>query len=168
MTVQLRRGGFWGSLLLCAGLLTGAPASAQLMNTQSLTLAAAKEIAAAAAVEARANNWNVVIAVSDAGGHLLYLERMDGTQIGSVEVATEKARTSVSFRRATRVFQEAISGGGNPAMLGLRMTLPLEGGIPLMIDGQVVGAIGVSGVMANQDGIIAEAGVRAFEAMIGG
>jgi glc operon protein GlcG len=155
------------SLVAAVALLLPAGLQAQLAPTRELTLAAAKEIAAAAAAEARANDWAVVIAVVDAGGHLVYLERMDRVQTGSVEVATEKARTSAAFRRPTAAFQEGIAGG-NAAMLGLRQALPLEGGLPFMLDGAVVGAIGVSGVTSQQDGVIAAAGVRAFEAMAGG
>ncbi|TVR50548.1 MAG: heme-binding protein [Gemmatimonadales bacterium] len=157
------------SVLAAAVVSAAAPASAsaQLADSRALTLDGVKEIVAAAAAEARANNWGVVIAVVDAGGHLLYLERMDGVQTGSVEVATEKARTAVAFRRPTLAFQEGIAAG-NTAMLGIRQALPLEGGVPLMVDGHLVGGIGVSGVTSQQDGVIAAAGVRALEAMAGG
>ncbi|MBM3396692.1 MAG: heme-binding protein, partial [Betaproteobacteria bacterium] len=91
------------------------------------------------------------------GGHLVYLQRMDGTQTGSVDVAISKARTSQAFRRATKVFEDAIAGG-RTAILGLDGALPLEGGLPLMLSGQLIGAIGVSGVTSQQDGVIAKAG----------
>lgn len=131
--------------------------SADLVDKKALSLAAAKKIAGAAEAEAAKNKWNVVIAVVDEGGHLLYLQRMDGTQTGSVDVAIKKARTAQSFKRPTKVFEDAISGG-RTAILGLDGALPLEGGLPLMAAGQLIGAIGVSGVTAQQDGLIAKAG----------
>ncbi|MBM4073948.1 MAG: heme-binding protein [Planctomycetes bacterium] len=126
-------------------------------DKKALTLTAAKKIAMAAEAEAAKNKWNVVIAIVDDGGHLVYLQRMDGTQTGSVDVAISKARTSQAFRRATKVFEDAIAGG-RTAILGLDGALPLEGGLPLMLSGQLIGAIGVSGVTSQQDGVIAKAG----------
>jgi uncharacterized protein GlcG (DUF336 family) len=114
-------------------------------------------VAAAAEAEARKNNWNVVIAIVDDGGNLLYLQRMDGTQTGSIQVAIDKAKTAQAFRRPTKVFEDAIAGGRN-AILGLNGALPLEGGLPIKVGDQVIGAIGVSGVTAPQDGQIAKAG----------
>ena len=132
-------------------------ASAQLADKKVLTLDGAKKIAAAAEAEARKNNWNVVIAVVDDGGHLLYLQRIDGTQTGSIEVAIQKARTAQAFKRPTKVFEDAIAGGRN-ALIALHGALPLEGGLPIMVGGQLVGAIGVSGVKSTEDGQIAKAG----------
>ena len=132
-------------------------ANAQLADKKVLTLEGAKKVAAAAEAEARKNNWNVVIAVVDDGGHLVYLQRIDGTQTGSIEVAIQKARTAQSFKRPTKVFEEAIAGGRN-ALIALHGALPLEGGIPIMVGGQLVGAIGVSGVKSTEDGQIAKAG----------
>lgn len=128
-----------------------------LTDKKSLSLGAARKIAATAEAEAIKNKWNVVIAVVDDGGHLIYLQRMDGTQTGSIDVAIRKARTSQAFKRPTKVFEDAIAGGRN-ALLGLEGALPLEGGLPLMSGGQLIGAIGVSGVTAQQDGLIAKAG----------
>jgi uncharacterized protein GlcG (DUF336 family) len=137
-------------------------AAAQLTDKKSLTLEAAKKIATAAEGEAQKNKWNVVIAVVDEGGHLIYLQRMDTTQTGSVDVAIRKAQTAMSFKRPTKVFEDAIAGGRN-ALIGLGV-LPLEGGLPIVVGGQTIGAIGVSGVTAQQDGQIAKAGVdSAFE-----
>ena len=133
-------------------------ASAQLADKKVLTLDGAKKIAAAAEVEARKNNWNVVIAVVDDGGHLLYLQRTDGTQTGSIDVAIQKARTAQAFKRPTKVFEDAIAGGRN-ALIALHGALPLEGGLPIMVGGQLVGAIGVSGVKSTEDGQIAKSGV---------
>ena len=133
-------------------------ASAQLADKKVLTLDGAKKIAAAAEVEARKNNWNVVIAVVDDGGHLLYLQRTDGTQTGSIDVTIQKARTAQAFKRPTKVFEDAIAGGRN-ALIALHGALPLEGGLPIMVGGQLVGAIGVSGVKSTEDGQIAKSGV---------
>ena len=132
-------------------------ANAQLADKKVLTLEAAKKIAAAAEAEARKNNWNVVIAVVDDGGHLVYLQRIDGTQTGSIDVAIQKARTAQAFKRPTKVFEDAIAGGRN-ALIALHGALPLEGGLPIMAGGQMVGAIGVSGVKSSEDGVIAKAG----------
>jgi len=132
-------------------------AAAQLTDKKALTLDAAKKIAAAAEAEAVKNKWNVVIAVVDDGGHLIYLQRMDTTQTGSIDVAIRKAQTAMSFKRPTKVFEDAIAGGRN-ALIALS-ALPLEGGLPVTVGGQVIGAVGVSGVTSQQDGQIAKAGV---------
>jgi glc operon protein GlcG len=137
--------------------LASLQASAQLADKKVLTLEGAKKVAAAAEGEAKKNNWNVVIAVVDDGGHLVYLQRIDGTQTGSIEVAIQKARTAQAFKRPTKVFEDAIAGGRN-ALLALHGALPLEGGLPIMVGGQMVGAIGVSGVKSTEDGQIAKAG----------
>ncbi len=140
---------FLGTMALGAG--------AQTSDKKVLNLDGARKIAAAAEAEARKNNWNVVIAIVDDGGNLLYLQRMDGTQTGSIQVAIDKARTAQAFKRPTKVFEDAIAGGRN-AILGLNGALPLEGGLPVKVGDQVVGAVGVSGVTAPQDGQIAKAG----------
>ena len=145
-------------------LIGGMMANAQLATKKALTLDAAKKIAEAAHAEALANKWTMVIAIVDDGANLIYLERADGTQIGSVEVAQEKAKTAVKFKRATKVFEDAVAGGRN-AILKLPGALPVEGGVPLMIDGVVLGAIGVSGATSAQDGQVAAAGVKVFEKM---
>ena len=145
-------------------LIGGMMANAQLATKKALTLDAAKKIAEAAHTEAVANKWTMVIAIVDDGANLIYLERADGTQIGSIEVAQEKAKTAVKFKRASKVFEDAVAGGRN-AILKLPGALPVEGGVPLMIDGVVLGAIGVSGATSAQDGQVAAAGVKAFEKM---
>ncbi len=147
-------------MVVIFGLLC-APAFAQLADKKVLTLEGAKKVAAAAETEARKNNWNVVIAVVDDGGHLVYLQRIDGTQTGSIDVAIQKARTAQAFKRSTKVFEDAIAGGRN-AILALHGALPLEGGLPIMAGGQLVGAIGVSGVKSTEDGVIAKAGADAL------
>jgi glc operon protein GlcG len=134
---------------------------AQLAQKKALTLEAAKQIAAAAEKEAAANKWTMVIAIMDDGGNLLFLERMDGTQIGSIEVAIQKARSAISFKRPTKVFEDGVAGGRN-ALLRLPGAIPVEGGLPLTVDGAIIGSIGASGGMSNQDGIVAKAGADAL------
>ena len=141
--------------------LGAASAQAQTVERRALSLEGARKVAAAAEAEAVKNKWNVVIAVVDAGGHLLYLQRMDGAQYGSIEVAIQKARTSSAFRRPTKVFEDAIAGG-RTAILSLDQALALEGGLPITVKGEVLGAIGVSGVTSQQDGQIAKAGTDAL------
>lgn len=148
--------------LILSFLIGGMMANGQLATKKALTLDAAKKIAEAAHAEAVANKWTMVIAIVDDGANLIYLERADGTQIGSVEVAQEKARSAVKFKRPTKVFEDAVAGGRN-AILKLPGALPVEGGVPLMIDGVVLGAIGVSGATSAQDGQVAAAGVKLFE-----
>jgi uncharacterized protein GlcG (DUF336 family) len=126
---------------------------------KSLSLADAKQIAAAAEGEALNNQWSVTIAVLDDGGNLLYLQRMDEAPVGSVDVAQQKARTSFLFKRPTKSFEELVAGG-RMAMLVLPGATPIEGGLPLLNDGRIVGAIGVSGVQSSQDAQIAQAGVE--------
>jgi len=136
----------------------------QLATKKSLTLEAAKKIAAAAEAEAIKNSWNVVICVVDDGANLIYMQKMDGTQIGSIEVAREKAAAAVRFKRPTKAQEDALTGG-RQAVLKLPGFMPVEGGIPLMAGTELIGAIGVSGVTSQQDGQIAAAGVTAMAAM---
>ena len=150
---------FSGSILLFT-LLGIMPMFAQYGSKKAMTLSTAKEIASAAEAEATKNNWTVVIAIVDDGGNLVYLQKMDGTQIGSIEVAQAKAKSAVNFKRPTKVFEEALAGG-RTALLKLPGAIPIEGGIPIMAGDQIVGAIGVSGVQSNQDGQIAQAGLAA-------
>lgn len=130
-----------------------------------LTLADAKKIAHAAEQEALVNQWPVVIAILDDGGHLLYLQRLDNTQFGSIQVAIEKARAAIAFRRPTKVLEDNINQG-HLRYLNLPGALPIEGGLPIVINGQFVGAIGVSGVRSNQDAQIAQAGITVFISQI--
>jgi glc operon protein GlcG len=151
-------------LRICAALLvvtTSSICAAQLATRQVLTLDIAKQVAAAAAAEAAANKWTVVIAILDDGGNLMYLERIDDTQIASIQVAQAKARSAVGYKRPTKVFEDAVAGG-RTAILSLPDALPVEGGVPLILNGRVVGAIGVSGVTSQQDGQIAQAGAAAI------
>ena len=126
----------------------------------ALTLADAKAIAAAAEAEALKNNWRVTIAVLDDGGTLLYLQRLDEAPLGSVAVAQEKARTALLFKRPTKTIEEIVAGG-RLVMLTLPGATPIEGGLPLLNNGQIIGAIGVSGVQSSQDAQVAGAGVEA-------
>ena len=126
-----------------------------------LTLEDAKRIAAAAEAEARCNDWRVVIAVVDDGGHLLYLQRSHDTQFGSVETAIKKAHAAVAFQRPTKASEDAVLGG-RLIHLALPGVIPAEGGVPLEIDGVIVGGLGISGVRSFQDGQIAAAGVAAL------
>jgi uncharacterized protein GlcG (DUF336 family) len=123
---------------------------------------AAKKVAAAAIAEAKKNNWAMAIAVVDGSGYLVYFERMQDTQLGSVEVAIEKAKSAALFRRPTKSFQDTVAGGGDGLrMLKLPGAIPVEGGIPLIVDGKVIGAIGASGGTSTQDGSTAQAGANA-------
>jgi glc operon protein GlcG len=134
---------------------------AQLATKKVLTLEAAKQIAAAAQAEARKNNWTMVIAIADDGGHLIYLERMDGTQVASVTVAQEKAACAILFKRPTKALEEAVAGG-RIVVMKLAGSIPVEGGLPIVVDGQFIGAIGVSGATSAQDGQVAAAGLAAL------
>jgi glc operon protein GlcG len=118
---------------------------------------AARGAALAAVAEAKKNSWTVAAAVVDTAGNLVYFERMDNTQTGSIHVAQEKARASAQFKRPTKAFEEAIASG-HQNTLGLPGAVPLEGGIPLLADNKIIGAIGVSGATSQQDGQCAKAG----------
>lgn len=130
----------------------------------SITLEQAKKALAGAEAEARKNNWNVVIAIVDGGGNVVAIHRLDNTQFGSVEVARQKAWSAVAYRRPTKAFQDAVAGGGaGLRILRLEGAIPLDGGMPIMIDGKIAGGIGVSGVTGEQDAQIAKAGVEALK-----
>jgi glc operon protein GlcG len=129
-----------------------------------IPLADAKRALVAAQAEAVKNKWSVAIAIVDTGGHLVAFERMDTTQFGSVEVAQEKARTAAAFRRPSKAFQDTVAAGGEGVrMLRLTGAMPIEGGLPIVVGGKIVGAIGVSGVTSAQDGQIAAAGLAAMK-----
>ncbi len=128
----------------------------------AITLENAKKAATAAAGEARKNGWNMAIAIVDPDGTLVYYEKMDNTQLGSAKVAVDKARSAALFKRPTKVFQDRVSSGG-VNLLALEGAVPVEGGIPLVIEGHIVGAIGVSGDASEHDAICAQAGVDAVK-----
>jgi glc operon protein GlcG len=145
--------------VIAVALFAGMASAADLATKKSLTLAAAKEIAAAAAREAAANKWTMVIAIVDDGANLVYLERMDDTQIGSVNIAIAKAETAVKMKRPSKALEDAVAGGRNVVMT-IPGVLPVEGGVPIVVEGKVIGAIGVSGMSSQQDGLAAAAGLK--------
>jgi uncharacterized protein GlcG (DUF336 family) len=156
------------SLLLgTAVVFAAASASAQAPPPaygSSITLEQAKKVMAGAEAEAKKNNWPVVIVILDPGGNVVMLQRLDNAQWGSVDVARDKARSAVAFRRPTKVFQDAIGQGGvNLRLLQLTGASVLEGGIPIVVDGKIIGGIGVSGVLSQQDAQIAQAGIDALK-----
>jgi glc operon protein GlcG len=129
-----------------------------------LSLDQAKKAMAAAEAEARKNNWAVTISIVDSGGNLVMMQRLDNTQFGSTEVARQKAHTAAAFKRPTKVFSDLIAqGGANLRILKLEGVSPIEGGVPIMVNGQIVGAIGVSGVTAQQDAQVAQAGADSLK-----
>jgi uncharacterized protein GlcG (DUF336 family) len=128
---------------------------------QAINLETAKKIGAAAAAEAKKNSWNVAIAVVDNHGFLVYYEMMDDTQTASANVAVEKARTSAMYRRTSKEFEDNIAGG-RVAVLGLPGATPIEGGLPIVVGGKMIGAVGVSGVTSAQDGMVAKAALEAL------
>jgi uncharacterized protein GlcG (DUF336 family) len=142
--------------LFLAGTGWGAP-----LQKKCLSLEDARKAGAAAAVEAKKNQWNVAIAIVDDGGYLLYFERIDETQTGSIDIAIGKARTAAYYKRPTKALEDALNGG-QYAILTYPNTLPREGGLPIFADGKVVGAIGVSGVKSSEDAQVAKAGVDAL------
>jgi uncharacterized protein GlcG (DUF336 family) len=129
-----------------------------LLDKKTLTLAAAKRIAAAASQEASKNGWDMFIAIVDDGGNLMYLERMDNAQLGSLDVSIQKARSALLFKRPTKAMEDVVAGG-RIVVMKLANAVPVEGGLPLLASGQIVGAIGISGATSPQDGIVAKAGV---------
>lgn len=123
----------------------------------------ARKVAQAAVAEARRNGWNMAVAVTDPGGELVYFEKMDDTQNGSVRVSIGKSRSAALFKRPTKAFQDTVASGGEGLrVLALERAVPIEGGIPLRRDGRIIGAIGVSGGTSQQDGVCANAGADAL------
>jgi len=138
-----------------------ASALAQMPNPYgtAISLENAKKAAAPALAEAAKNNWRVAVAIVGPAGTLIYYEKMDNTQLGNAEVAIDKARTAVLFKRPTKAFQDALAAGGEGLrILTLKGVVAAEGGIPLVMDGKIVGAIGVSGATSAQDAQCAKAG----------
>jgi uncharacterized protein GlcG (DUF336 family) len=142
-------------------LVVAAPAFAQMPNPYgaSINLDQARKIAGLSMAEAAKNNWKMAIAIVDVAGDLVYFEKMDGTQVASVNIAQDKARSAVRFKRPTKAMQDVLAGGGaGIRFLALQGAIPVEGGLPLLIDGKIVGAIGASGGTSDQDGLAAKAG----------
>jgi glc operon protein GlcG len=130
----------------------------------SINTDTAKKIAAAALAEAHKMNIQQAVAIVDTAGFLIYFEKIQDTQLGSIEVTIQKARSSALYRRSTKVFEDGVAGGGiGLRVLGLTGAVPVEGGLPIIVDGKVVGAIGVSGGSATQDGQVAQAGLAALK-----
>jgi glc operon protein GlcG len=150
-----------GFVLLVIGAIASAMAQMPNPYGQPISLEDAKKAAAPALAEAAKNKWTMAVAIVGPAGNLIYYEKMDNTQLGSAEVAIDKARSAALFKRPTKAFQDALAAGGDGLrMLGLKGAVPLEGGIPLVMDGKIVGAIGVSGGTSAQDGQCAKAGAE--------
>jgi uncharacterized protein GlcG (DUF336 family) len=142
----------------------GALAQAPLPYGMPVSLDNAKKAAAATAAEARKNGWFMGIAVVDTNGDLIYFERMDNTQVGSVLIAIRKAQTATKFKRPSKVFQDNLAkGDAFTYLLGLEGAMPVQGGLPIVADGKIVGAIGVSGATGDQDSQCAQAGIDALK-----
>jgi uncharacterized protein GlcG (DUF336 family) len=130
----------------------------------SISIEQAKKAMAAAEAEARKNNWQVVISIVDTGGHLVMLQRLDA-QNASVDIATGKARTAVNFRRPTKALEDSLAANGSALrILAVPGVTPLQGGLPIVVDGKIIGGIGVSGVLATQDEVVAKAGLDTLTA----
>ena len=153
-------------VLLVAVLRSGEAAAQGQPNMYGPTITAdqAKSVAAAAVAEARKNQWTMAVAIVDPAGDLVYFEKMDNTQAGSVDVAPSKARSAARFKRPTKAFQDALAAGGEGwRLLSLTGAVAVEGGLPLMSGGRIIGAIGASGGTSQQDGVTAAAGAAALK-----
>jgi uncharacterized protein GlcG (DUF336 family) len=155
----------WLKTALCVSLSL-ALFGAELADKKALTLEVAKQIADAAEKSAASRKLTMVITILDEGGNLIYLAKMDDTQIGSIAVAQAKAKSAISFKRPTKVFEEGVAGGRN-ALLSLPGAMPIEGGIPITVNGKIIGAIGVSGGTSAEDGQVAQAGLDALPKILG-
>ena len=124
-----------------------------------ITVDVAKKVATAAIAEARKNNFTMAIAIVDTNGFLVYFEKMDNTQNGSVNIAIDKARSAALFKRPTKAFQDVVAGGGDGLrILALQGAVPVDGGLPIIVGGKIIGAVGASGGSSAQDGQVAKAG----------
>lgn len=155
-------------LAIAATVALGALATAlgQMPNPYGLpiSLENARKAAAPALAEATKNNWNMAVAIVDPSGNLVYYEKMDNTQLGSANIAIDKARSAALFKRPTKALQDALAAGGEGLrILRIQGAVPVEGGIPLVMDGKIVGAIGVSGGTSAQDGQCAKAGAESLK-----
>ncbi len=153
-------------VLVALALGTVATAAAQMPNPYGppISLETARKVAAPALAEAAKNNWTIAVAIVDPSGNLVYYEKMDNTQLGSANVSIDKARSAAQFKRPTKAFQDAVAKGGEGLrVLALPGAIPLEGGIPLVSDGKIVGAIGASGMTSAQDAQCAKAGADSLK-----
>jgi len=149
-------------LVVC--LVAGAFAQMPNPYGPSISVEDAKKAAALSLAEARKNNWTVAVAVVDPSGNLVYYEKMENTQLGSANISIDKARTAALFKRPTKAFQDALAAGGEGLrILRLQGVTPVEGGFPLLLDGKIVGGIGVSGGTSAQDSQCSKAGADAFK-----
>ncbi len=150
------------ALSVALALMCVAPVAvhAQLIDTKVVSLEAAKTMVAAAETEARKHNWTMAIAIVDASGTLILFHRMDDVQTGSVDVAIKKAQSAARFRRPTKAFADALATG-NQGVLSLGVAA-VAGGIPIVVDGKTIGAVGCSGMASDQDAVVAQAGVDAL------
>jgi uncharacterized protein GlcG (DUF336 family) len=152
--------------ILAVAALVSEPTAAQgqpNMYGPSITASQAKAVAAAAIAEATKNQWTMAFAIVDPAGDLVYFEKMDHTQVGSVDVAIAKARSSARFKRPTKAFEDGLAAGGaGLRLLSLDGAVAVEGGLPLTVGGRIVGAIGASGGSSQQDGVAAAAGAGAI------
>jgi len=156
----------WFALVVVVimGFASGAFAQAPPPYGLPISLEVAKKVAAAAVAEAQKNNWYMAVVVTDGSGSLVYLERVDNTQYGSVDVAIKKARSSAAYRNSTKVFADILAQGGlGNRVLILPGAMPVGGGLPIVIDGKLVGTIGVSGGTMAQDEQVAAVGVNALK-----
>lgn len=155
------------SLVVLIVVLSPVMARAQQMANpygSPVTLENAKKAAAAAIAEAEKNKWTMAVAIVDPDGTLVYYEKMDNTQIGSAKVAINKARSAALYKRPTKAFQDALAAGGDGLrILGLEGAVPVEGGVPLVMDGKIVGAIGMSGAKSSEDAQCAQVGASTLK-----
>jgi len=149
-------------ILLSLTLIIALSSLAEAQTKPYLNLVDAQRITAAATEKAKVEGWNVVIVILDDGGNLISLQRMDGVQVGSIEVAQAKAKSAVFFKRSTKIFEDAMKAEGGARIATLPNAVGVEGGLPIFKEGVIVGAIGVSGVTSAQDGIIAAAGINKY------
>jgi glc operon protein GlcG len=161
---RMKRAACLTALLLAASAVS----QAQLADKKALTLQIARQVAAAAEQAAAANHNHMFVLIVDDGGNLMYMERMDDAQLGSFNVALAKARSAVFFKRPTKMFEDAVIKNGYTPILKLPEAMPIEGGIPLLVDGHILGAIGVSGGTPQEDGKAAQAGADAFPGIVQG
>lgn len=162
MQRSIRATWFLAIVLLCAVEMRAQPMP--IPYGLSVSVEDAKKAAVAAIAEARKNRLRMAIAVADTGGELVYFEKMDGTQTASVQIAIDKARAAVMYKRSTKALEDALAEGGRGLRyLQLRGAVSVEGGIPLIVEGKIVGAIGVSGGTNTQDGQCAQAGAAALK-----
>ena len=151
------------TVLFAVAALASALAQAPNPYGPPISLENAKKAAAPALAEAAKNNWTMAVAIVDPSGNLVYFEKMDNTQLGSVNVAMDKARSAALFKRPTQAFQERLAAGDGMGVLRVRGAVPVAGGVPLMMDGKIVGAMGVSGAASLQDAQCAKAGADALK-----